>query len=126
MKALWIPCIILVTLLFVLYANSLYLHRLIAPLQENLEEAALCVAVGDWENAAEMTSAVYSTWHDHAAYLHVTLRHSDIDSIYVLLEETLAYLNTEKIGEYAAANATLISQLGLLYEMEQLSLQNIL
>ena len=126
MKALWIPCIILVTLFFLLYANSLYLHRLIEPLQEQLEEAGYCVERGDWSAAQEITAAVHSTWHSHAAYLHVTLRHGDIDSIYILLEEARAYLQTEKRGEYTAANAALIGQFGLLYEMEQLSLQNIL
>ena len=126
MKSLWIPCTILITLFLLLHGNSLYLHQLATPLQSQLEEAKQCVKDGDWETATKITRQVHDTWHNHAAYLHTPLRHSDIDTIYVLLEEVLAYLENQKIGEYSAANATLISQLGLLYEMEQLSLQNIL
>ena len=65
------------------------------------------------------------TWGDRDVYLHVLLRHADTDSIYAGFRETLALLDSQEYGEYAAANARLVTQIQLLYEAEQLTLKNI-
>jgi hypothetical protein len=44
----------------------------------------------------------------------------------MLLEEALAYLEYKDVGEYIAANKNLISQMDMLYDMETLTLTNIL
>ena len=126
MKSFWIPCLVLLSLFLLLSTNTIYLGSFIAPLQEQLEEAGDLVKNGNWEKALALTRDIHERWHNHSTYLHITLRHADLDSIYVLLEEVLAYLENQKIGEYSAVNATLISQLGLLYGMEELTLQNVL
>jgi hypothetical protein len=43
-----------------------------------------------------------------------------------MIDEAIAYLETQKIGDYAAVNQGLINQLTLLYEMEIPTLTNIL
>lgn len=126
MKPFWISCAVLVSLFIILQVNVRYLNNFIEPLHEQLQEASDLVKQDDWDAAYQLTQQVHDTWHGKELYLHVTLKHSDIDHIYVLLEEVLAYLENRKIGEYDASNQTLISELQLLCEMERMSLQNIL
>jgi len=54
------------------------------------------------------------------------LPHRDIDEIHLTFQEVEEYLKLEESDQYNAANAKLIAQLGLLAEMEQLNLKNIL
>lgn len=81
----------------------------------------------NWEEAARLTQKVKGRWMDHEGYLHVTLHHEDIDAILISLDETLAFLEgaEKQTAEYAASNARLITQLGLLVEAELPSLTNL-
>lgn len=82
----------------------------------------------NWEEAARLTQKVKDRWMDHEGYLHVTLHHNDIDAVLVSLDETLAFLEgaEKQTAEYAASNARLLTQLGLLVEAELPTLTNIL
>ena len=75
----------------------------------------------DWPGAALLTRQAKELWTDHEGYLHTTLRHTDID-------EALAFLegNEKQSAEYAAVNARLLTQLGLLVEAELPTLTNLL
>lgn len=126
MKPFWISCMILIAMATLLLFNAQHLKKLIEPMQEQLTEAGEYAKNGDWEKAKQITNQVHETWHTKRMYLHVTLPHSNIDQIYMLMDEALAYLENQKIGEYSAVNQTLISQLDLLYGMEALTMNNIL
>lgn len=82
----------------------------------------------NWEEAARLTREAKDRWMKHEGYLHTTLRHEDIDAILISLDETLAFLEgaEKQPAEYAASNARLITQLGLLVEAELPTLTNIL
>jgi hypothetical protein len=116
----------LLGLFFLLQWNIHYLKEFISPLQDQLTQAEEYVKKDDWETAKKMTQEVHKTWKEKQFYLHVTLRHSDIDEVFILLEQAEAYLEHKKIGEYAAVNKAVIGQLDLLIEMEELTLRNIL
>ena len=126
MRSFWISCIVLLGLFFLLQWNIHYLEEFISPLQDQLTQAEEHVKQDDWETAKKLTQEVHETWKGKQFYLHVTLRHSDIDEVLILLEQAQAYLEHKKIGEYAAVNKALIGQLDLLIEMEALTLRNIL
>lgn len=81
----------------------------------------------NWEEAARLTRKVKDRWMDQEGYLHVTLRHTDIDAVLITLDETLAFLEgaEKQTAEYAASNARLITQLGLLVEAELPTLTNV-
>ena len=70
--------------------------------------------------------AAAEKWEAQDAYLHVTLRHADTDSIYTSFREVVEFLDSREQGEYSAANARLIALIELLNESEQLTLKNIL
>ncbi|MDE6589019.1 MAG: DUF4363 family protein, partial [Oscillospiraceae bacterium] len=65
---------------------------------------------------------------EHEGYLHITLRHTDIDAILVSFDEALAFLQGDEHqpAEYAAVNARLITQLELLIEAALPTITNLL
>ena len=97
-------------------------------LAAQLTRAQELAAQEDWEGAARLTRQAKERWVDHEGYLHTTLRHTDIDAILISLDEALAFLEgaEKQPAEYGAANARLLTQLGLLVEAELPTLTNIL
>jgi hypothetical protein len=126
MKPFWISSIILTSMIALTLYNTQHLKEVIQPLEGQLIQAADYAKAEDWDRALQLTQKVHNAWEGHKTYLHVTLPHSNIDQIYMLLEEALAYLEYKEIGEYLAANKNLISQMDMLYDMESLTLTNIL
>lgn len=126
MKPFWIASGILLTLFLSLQANTAYLAGFVNSLQEEVSASLQAVDEENWNLAQEHLQTAYNTWHDKSLYLHVTLKHADIDKIYVLLEEATAHLELQNNKEFSVASRTLMQQMNLLYEMERLSPQNIL
>ena len=126
MKRFWIALL----LLGAIFTGTLFhirsLHGFTDTLAGLLEQADELAAAEQWEQARTLTDQAKDIWADRDVYLHVLLRHADTDSIYAGFRETLALLDSREYGEYAAANARLITQIQLLYEAEQLTLKNLL
>jgi hypothetical protein len=91
-----------------------------------LEEAQRQAEDDRWASAQELTQSAHQNWENHDAYLHVFLRHSETDAIHILFREVNEFIRCEKLGEYTAANAQLITELELLAEAERLSVKNVL
>ena len=126
MKRFWIALLLLGAILTGTLFHIRSLHGFTDTLSGLLEQADELAAVEQWEQASKLTNQAKDAWADRDVYLHVLLRHADTDSIYAGFRETLALLDSREYGEYAAANARLITQIQLLYEAEQLTLKNIL
>jgi len=126
MKRLWIAAAILLAMLGSTLGNSWYLNSLIARFDQELTNAHLLSTQDHWDAARHITEQVVEHWQEHDFYFHVMLPHRDIDDIHLTFCEVQEYLKLEEADQYNAANAKLIAQLGLLAEMEQLNLKNIL
>jgi len=126
MKRLWISVAILLVMLGATLGNSWYLNNLISDFSHKLTSAHQLTSRDNWESARQLTEQVAGHWQEHDFYLHVMLPHRDIDDIHLTFQEVEEYLELEEADQYNAANAKLIAQLGLLAEMEQLNLKNIL
>ena len=126
MKRFWIALLLLGAILTGPLFHIRSLHGFTDTLAGLLEQADELAAAEQWEQAQTLTQQAKDTWADRDVYLHVLLRHADTASIYAGFRETLALLDSREYGEYAAANARLITQIQLLYEAEQLTLKNIL
>ena len=105
-----------------------HLNDLTGQLTAQLTQAQALAQREDWDGAARLTRQAKERWTGHEGYLHTTLRHTDIDAILISLDETLAFLEggEKQPAEYAAVNARLLAQLGLLVEAELPTLTNIL
>lgn len=127
MKRLWIAVAILFLLCGATLANVYCLTRFTADLSRSLIQAQQAVETGSWDQAADITARTEAAFQKRAAYLHITLRHEDIDVIETSFHEVMELLaHEERVGEYAAANARLISLMDLLAESECPTLRNIL
>lgn len=127
MKQIWIAAAVLILLLAAALWSGLYLAQFTDSLTSTLYQAQGMVEKGSWEDAARVTENAQRRFQDRSFYLHVTLRHNDIDAVETSFREVEQLLShRERLGEYAAANARLITQLELLAESEHPSLHNIL
>ena len=126
MHRLWISVAVLIALFCAALYNTHYLGCYTEELTALLTEAESSANRGDWKAAAEKTDAALDRWQNRGGYLHVILQHRDTDEILLNFREVRQLIDhREDGGEYAAANAKLITRIGLLYEMEQLSWKNL-
>ena len=128
MKRLYIALGLVALLAVLCTVHTVYLGRLTADLSGLLAQAQEQVERGDWAGADRLTRQSKEIWVEHEGYLHTTLRHADIDAILVSFDEALAFLRAgeRQSAEYAAVNARLITQIGLLLESELPTLTNLL
>lgn len=126
MKRIWIPCGLLATLLLLSLVNGRYVKNLTDDMIYQLTCAQQMTQRQQWNTAVQMTQSAYDNWQSHHSYLHIVMRHSDTDQIYRAFRAVMQYLQIQETDQYLAANADLIAQLGLLAEMEQPSLVNVL
>lgn len=125
MKRLWIALALLAALLCGTLVHTWSLGGFTHGLTDSLEQAQGLAQADRWEEARAMTEDALDTWRGRDVYLHILLRHADTDQIYAGFQEVLALLESGEYGEYAAANARLVTQIGLLNEAEQLTLKNV-
>lgn len=126
MKRLWVAILLLAAVFSGALLHTLYLRGLTGELTGLLVQAEARAEAGDWEGAQVLHQTALERWEDRDAYLHILLRHSDIDQIYAGFQEVAEFLTCQEAGEYSAANARLTTQIQLLYEAEQLTLKNVL
>lgn len=128
MRRLYVPLGLLVLLTVLCTVHTVYLSRFTGELSDLLSQAQEQVEREDWEEADRLTRQAKEIWVEHEGYLHTTLRHTDIDAILISFDEALAFLRAgeRQSAEYAAVNARLITQIGLLLESELPSLTNLL
>ena len=128
MKRLYISCGLIVLLAVLSAVHTAYLSQFTEQLTGQLQQAQAQVEQDNWEAAARLTRQAKDQWENRRWYLHTTLHHTDIDAILISFDETLAYLEGDERqpAEYAAANARLMTQLGLLLEAELPTLTNLL
>ena len=127
MKRLLIAALIILLLAAVMYLHIKHLETLTEELIQQVETATRHIEQKEWRKAEKLAEEIMVQWEDHAFYLHITLRHSDIDAIRSSIKEMIAYLDSrEDRAECLAVAARLINQLELLLEAEELTLKNIL
>ncbi|MCI8479125.1 MAG: DUF4363 family protein [Oscillospiraceae bacterium] len=126
MKRLWIAIAILLAIFSASIWNARFLAGFLSDLNELLVQAETSAESGRWEEALQLTSQAQERWKSHDAYLHTVLRHADLDQVDTSFGEVQEFLQCQEQGEYSASNAKLMTQLMLIWEAEQLTLQNIL
>lgn len=119
----------ILTLIFIFtscYGTASWIDGLTSSYIEDLHHAQELVQENKWKEASELTNKVYEHWNTQGFPLYTLLRHGDIDKILLCFQSVAQYLEEEDEEPYRANNAQLITQLQLLSEMEQLTLENIL
>lgn len=126
MKRLWIATALLLAVFAATLVNSHYLKGYATQLTGLLTQAEAKAEGGDWSGADALTREALRLWEGNDLYLYTMLRHADTDLVYTGFKEVGEFIQCQEGGEYSAANARLIAQIELLYEMEQFTLKNLL
>jgi len=117
-------------ILIVLFGASLLSGHAVGQLSgqyvRQLNQAQQLAQQKNWDQARTITQKVFQSWQGHSFFLHTLLRHSDTDQILLSFRSVEEYLRLEEMDQYVAANAQLVTQLELMAEMEQASLENVL
>ena len=71
-------------------------------------------------------SALHESWDAHATYFHIILQHDELNEVESLLARADSFAFEQDEGEFRACVAELKSQLLVLSEMQEISIQNIL
>ncbi len=126
MKRLTYSCSVLLILLILSLSSGWYVNRLCSNYTQQLKTAQQLAIQDDWTQARSITQHVFHDWTEHSFLLHALLRHSDTDQILISFRSIDEYLQLRETDQYLSANAVLITQLELLAEMEQPTLENVL
>lgn len=127
MKRLWIVLLIVALLVVTSSLHVKHLERLSNELIAQLEIAKTSLSQGNRPKTRESVQAVWDQWERQSFYLHITLRHMEIDEIRTGLREAMAYLDSrEDTAECLASISRLINYLELLVEAELPSIKNLL
>jgi len=126
MKRLFCAFVILIVLFGVSLLAGHAVGQLSGQYVRQLNQAQQLAQQENWDQARTITQKVYQSWQEHSFFLHTLLRHSDTDQILLSFRSVEEYLRLEEMDQYAAANAQLVTQLELMAEMEQASLENVL
>ena len=127
MRRLWAAAALIAVLAGLSALHVMALGRVTGRITGQLERARQTLIQEDWDQAQGLIEDAYQAWEDSDFYLHITLRHTDIDAVRSSFHEALAYLSSrEDSGECAAVCARLVNQLELILEGELPTLKNLL
>ena len=126
MKALKIPCAVLLLLLGLSLLNSAWLSRQCSRWTSYLAVVDACVLSGDWDGAADGLHALSEDWDGCQTWLHIVIEHSEIDAAEALLQRCAVLCQEQESADLRADLSDLRSQFTLLDEMERISIKNIL
>jgi hypothetical protein len=91
-----------------------------------VDAAARLAEKGDWDEAKATLQNGYRDWSSRQTYLHIVVRHEDVDDAEAMYRRAAAFAATQELSEFQAELADLRDQLRLLAEMERVSIKNIL
>ena len=126
MKSYLYPALLLTLLLAACLGNSFWLSQRCSDWNEALESIDRCAVADDWEEAELQLEALYSDWLRVQTWLHITIEHEALDEAQALFCRSKVLAEEEDSVEFRAHIAELHSQLILLCELEQVSINNIL
>ena len=126
MKALYLPALILSLLLGLSLWTGSYVSSRAEEWSRYLEEADRLAQLEQWDLAKVQIDAGYERWSDRQALFHIIMEHQELDEAEVLFAAAYAACDQQDVPDFHAALAQLLTQIRLLAETQQVSLQNIL
>jgi hypothetical protein len=126
MKAFLPPILLLAVILTAAAVNCRTMETLTCRWSDELEQVDALADAGDWELAGAGLEAGYRDWSKSQSYLHIVVRHEEVDGAEAMYRRAAAFAQTQELSEFRAELADLRSQLLLIAEMEQVNARNIL
>lgn len=126
MKYFWIPVALLALLLGASLANARLVETEVEPWREAVGSSIASAEDGDWEAARAAVRGARESWDARKPYLHVVTAHDELDQVDVLFASAESFAREEDMAEFRAEASELITQLGIIVELQKLTLRNAL
>ena len=125
MKALYIPLVLLSGMLAFGLWTGAYAQAHVVSWRSALQDADRLAQEENWEAAEEAIRRGYADWNNRQVFLHVIMEHAELDEAEVLFSAAFAACDARDVPDFHAALGQLDTQLNLLAETQQLSIQNV-
>ncbi len=122
----WIPFCLLLALFSAALLNSAVADGLVTDWCTELDKLQNTAQAEDWGSVRDDLSVLHESWDAHATYFHIILQHDELNEVESLLARADSFAFEQDEGEFRACVAELKSQLLVLSEMQEISIQNIL
>ena len=122
----WIPFLLLLALFSATLLNAAVADGLVQGWCAELDKLQDTAQAEDWDSVRGDLSALHESWDKHTAYFHIVLQHDELNEVESLLARADSFAFEQDEGEFRACVAELKSQLLVLSEMQEISIQNIL
>lgn len=106
--------------------NDVAVQKNTARWSTQLQQAVQLIPSENWDAIESALQNSYADWQTRQTYLHIVLEHDTIHDADAMYRRAFAFIKARDPKELQAELADLQDQLGLLVEMERLSLKNIL
>ena len=126
MKYFWIPLALLALLLGASLANARLVETEVEPWREAIESSVASAESGDWEAARRAVRGARESWEAHKVYLHIVTAHDELDQVDLLFASAENFAKEEDMAEFRAEASELVVQLGIIVELQKLTLRNAL
>ena len=126
MKYFWIPTALLVLLFGASLGNARLVEAETEPWREAIESSVASAEDGDWEAALRAVRGARESWDARKPYLHIVTAHDELDRVDILFATAEGFAREEDMAEFRAEASELSVQLGIIVEMQKLTLQNAL
>ncbi len=125
MSRLWVSLAILAGMVCLLGINVWHLTETTESLTDDLVQASEAASRGDWATAETLSQTVREAWNTQMPYLRLVQSHAGVNEIAILLDEAVARLKSQDLGEYTATNARILRNLEVLRDLERFSVENL-
>ena len=126
MKYFWIPVALLGLLLGASLANARLVEAEVEPWCEAIESSVASAEGGDWASALRAVRGARESWDARKPYLHIVTAHDELDRVDILFATAEGFAREEDMAEFRAEASELAVQLGIIVELQKLTLRNAL
>ncbi|KRQ87979.1 hypothetical protein ABG79_00144 [Caloramator mitchellensis] len=95
-------------------------------LGENINNIKTSISKGDWPNAFSSINKLNEEWEKSKHRWSLFINHKEIDNISISLKETIQFIKNKDKSSSEASLATLEHYIKHIYQIERLSLENII
>ena len=102
-------------------ANVSYIGKLTDEINKLICQSQELAAEGNWQASAEAAEESVRVWHEHDAYIHIVLKHADIDSATDAIYDLLAEVYSHSAGNVDGTALRAHYHFECIYNMERIS-----
>ena len=126
MKYFWIPAALLALLFGASLGNARLVEEVVEPWCESIASSVASAEDGDWAAALRDVRGARESWDAHKEYLHIVTAHDELDRVDILFATAEGFAMEEDMAEFRAEASELTAQLGIIVELQKLTLRNAL